>query len=420
MSPPAERTSKVWLRAPGDGAYKIQVLGDDPRTVINDVLVGPNSRRQLDLPPGVYTALFETIGSSAKGVQTIEVRAKGPLKTRVLMSTLVNRPPTMVRAPPAGAEDGVAPGSVRQFSVGISTDTRPDVPGGYVPPDDLDVTSSRDPDTGALQLDITRPTDWDKAPKRRLTISIDGLPAWRVQLPLFQPGLVVRLTPTRARQDGGADFHVTVLPREGSTVALAGALDGLSAVETKRIFRWSVGDAVPDIVNALLDKSLDPWAASIAGLVLARDPEWQFSEEPAWAGRLMCENPWLPDGAIVAAAATVKRKGESRAIEARCVELLSLASRRGPPVFRFANELALNLLTRLAVGAETAQTRRAAQAVRSAWTAHVRHLVDTGLVMGWEVSGKGLRRGRLPNKTYRVVATGVVTADDYTLAADRA
>lgn len=403
MSTTASRIP-VTLTSPGSGPYRLQLLGNDPSRNITHVDVGDPAEWRFELAPGSYTAFYESLGGGGRESQTIEIRDSGPVATRVELGPVAPERPTRI-ASTSSASARVDDGP-RRFSIGISTDSKPKERGGWTAKK-LDVKRRLDVETGALCLEINRLTGWKRDPKRRLTIAIDGRAAWRIPLPLFQCGLDVWIYPSVSRRDGGQDLDVQIVPKEANSRAIVATLEPLDRDETERLVTWSVGASLKQIVGALVQKQNDPWAATLAGLALIREPV--LRHDISWARNLTNWFPWLPDGPIVAAAAVALQPGLRGDVEAEAAALLALARRRGPPYFKVTNDLALSLLTTLAISAENRSVRTAATKTRADWTERARRALDSGFVMSWEVKGPGLRKGVLPRARYEIVATGRLT-----------
>src|SRR5262249_44893941 len=122
---------QVTIPSPGDGAYHVQLIGENSANVASAFLTGANDSATLMLQPGVYTANVKPLDEAQPSVQKITVLPEklliewdltANLATFDTFKALRSRSPLRDPAPPlhtaSASSDAVR--DARQFTVGIS------------------------------------------------------------------------------------------------------------------------------------------------------------------------------------------------------------------------------------------------------------------------------------------------------------
>lgn len=428
----------ITFQPPGPGAYRIAILGQDASKVAEGLAVGGEAC-QMELPPGEYTALVQSLSSSGRITQAFSV---GEQQTAVQLTPdpdqdassrlrQVDRPREPEPAPPMKArglklQSAALPGltkrpppsnpRARNFAVGISVDTRPGERGGWrAAPFDLESQSTED---GEMEFRLP-PVDVADLCKIRLTVSVAEDLAWRVGLPRFADGLRIKV-----RAAIGAttpDLVVSLRPINPTAAVLVGALERATPDEAGTILRQGaganladdvpMGDAAGLAIDALANKMRDPWAASAAAVLVARTGN--IAKVADWTCRLADTFSQLTDAQVAAAWAEVAREENEALGQQRALDRLIDARRRGAPYFAATNALALEMLTSLALG-EIPLIQASAKRERASWARRSRRALRTGAFLSWELPPGQLQQGQLPPQTYRTVLQGQVTLDGLT------
>jgi hypothetical protein len=399
------------LSAPAVGAYRVRLVGQDPRAVAQ-AIVTDEGETHVMLAPGRYTAFIEDLSSTRRAVEQVDVARSGPKMVTLTYGVAEEPHPRPILRPSravtgADAVSGLAGRAVKRttakaFNVGISVDTDVDHPGGWrAETPRVQVKAS---DEG-FDLIIRRCPDWRARPKWRLTVAVEDDHAWRAPLPMFNGGLKVRIRSLIGPHgpDLVAEFHA-IKPTTG---VLLTSLNRMTCVEADTVLRWSVGADAVDPVHALAIKQQDPWAAATAALLLVRTT--QTAPIATSVAKLARRFRWLPDLSIAAAWARAAEGGDNvGAVEEVCLQHLMTARRAGVPYFTIANALAMELLAVLKLNAKDSRVRTSAGIERSAWSRYSERALRMGPIMSWEHAGPTLRAGRLPQHSYAVVAAGAV------------
>ena len=254
--------------------------------------------------------------------------------------------------------------------------------------------------TGLL-IRFDRPPDWAERPLWRLTLSVSGKSAVRVQLPLFARGTIVMVEPVAT--PNGQEFALYAAPYETELTMLLEGIERLGPDEMQAAVARLAGatgdDAPPSAETA------DPWSLALAALLVARGGA---DAGPArQAIQLTDRYPWLPDGFVAAAwRAAAAAEADSAELDATCLELLKRGRR---PYFRLASRMGLELLATLEVSARDEATRRHARTEANTWRRHARQSRGRGPIATWRLDGRALDEGRL-DETFATIAKGRVTA----------
>lgn len=404
------------IKSPGDGVYRVSLVGADPRHAANTLFYGPDQVRSVDLPAGTYTALIEPVGSKRQLTQHIRLGPKR--KTIALRDDYGLEPVCTTSAQGArpswsgsrNEKTRLAAGhdlGDRDFTIGLSVDTEPGARGGWKAPEWPRLSQSH-ADGKSLAILLRRTKDWRDRPRWRLTIAVENDAVWRAPLPLFRSGLQLHFAPIETPT--GHDFELRMAPRDPIKAALVASLEQLSSPNVVELVQASVASAAPDPVpiedalQTLFDKGEDPWAAAAAALLLARHN--QIKQADAGVRRLYETCPWLPDAAVTLAWAEASTPGPAEAVEARCFALIKAARAVGAVYFSAADALALEMLSAIESSARDGDLRVEAGKERQRWAMRSKGRMPTGAFLTWEDERDRSHNGQLNPAEHAILACG--------------
>jgi hypothetical protein len=406
------------FKSPGEGAYRVQLLGADPSASTSISFLGGGDIQRVELPTGDYTALIQPLGTSEQTQQALtldDASVAIALQDQISWGGLAQVKPQTARPSwtarydakmATGLETG--PDRPKAFNVGISVDDLPGARGGWraAAPHLAQAMS----DGSGLALMIRRPSDWKARPRWRLTIGVEGDGLWRVPLPLFRGGLELMLTPVSTPT--GADLALSLTPKDPAKAALVANLHQTFAADPKRLVRAALSSAPSggglggDPVEVLSERLDDPWIAAAAALLIARNGEIRKVEKGV--RRLHEAYPWLPDAAVAVAWAYAAGKGDRGDIEAQCLNAIVSARMGGATFFVAADALAADMLTALSIGAVAAEVRAKAKKELGVWNRRSRRRMPTAPFLSWEDPLKTEDDWRLSRRDYALLAEGAL------------
>ncbi|WP_394647878.1 pYEATS domain-containing protein [uncultured Sphingomonas sp.] len=411
------------IRSPGDGAYKVSLVGTRATNTTTLLFAGPDDTASVELQPGRYTAIIEPVGSDGLQRQTLRLRPGGH---DVLLSDLLSARPVeglreegtrsswTTEQSPVGRRSIVA--DARPFGIGISCRYLEDAGTrwryGSIQASSSDVAS------GGVGIALRRPANWKGRPEWRLTIALEQGRRRRLRLPLFKGGVRIVFTPTPVDDD--LTFAVSLTPSDPAKAAIVASLDQMllrSGVEVLQSSLSATAPATttPDLMEFVWNKFEDPWAATAAALLICRDPSlWEA--QPV-VERALAAFPWLTDLHILGAwlrARTATDAASQRAL----VRRIRKGRTRGKPYFVASVSLAVEMLTACAVGACSKDVRDEALSERKAWATLIGDLQPSGSILSWEE--RLTTSSRLEPRDYLTLVRGSVTADGRCLDVERA
>lgn len=437
---------EVTLKPPGAGAYRVTIVGASQDNVVSSLVVGGRDE-PAQLAPGDYTAFIESVSSTGNTVTTFSVPDRGPavvelgpnpdqdqssqiqamfrpshggqddvnldaVYARFFKTTMAHaRKLSAADAPPA-VRSAPAPES-RPFVIGVSGDTAPQRHGGWRAAE-IETQIEPPSTSGEVTFVVMRPQDWLQRPKLRLTISVAGDTAWRMGLPLFYDGVRLTLRPTRG--PAGADLIVSMRPVDENRAVIVGSLQRALPDEVDQLLQSAGGVADPALAIEILDEKMeDPWAAAAAALLLVRSGRVTGAADHL-TRRLADRFDWLPDAAVAAAWVEIMSPTTTpdKSPEEVCLDRLIDARRRGAPYFALSNNLALELLTTLAISSHGVLRRKVNQE-RTAWSTRSRRALRTGAFLSWELPAGELTSAVLPPANYGTLVKGDLTAEAVTI-----
>lgn len=294
----------VQLQAPGQGAYRITVRGDEPTS--NATLLSVSGAPvDLSLAPGRYTALIESLSSPGTTSRQFVIEAGAPERVEIGLGedpdqslssqlTQISRPSQLAARSPdiratfpqwaSGARDDTlssitnklalsrseelksfvedanthlqslksdtTPISVMAledltlgFSLGVSADSNPKARGGWTA-GPICVERHDAPD-GELKLRLWSRDPIEAYQRRRITISVQGDAAWRTGLPLFPDGVWLMLRPSLGPK--GPDVTATMRPVSEQAAILIGSLQRALPEEVNGILGGAMGVGVDGV-----------------------------------------------------------------------------------------------------------------------------------------------------------------------------
>lgn len=436
MAKAPQRTA-ITLSSLHEGAYRVNIVGENPADVATILVTGRQSTSEVALAPGYYSVLVEDLSRATKRTVPLHLSGRDRAvtvdldgKAEALFKPGSWRPSRPSRrqadlrsgTSASGSTKAVNPNTppetgvrARLLTIGLSVDTQPDRRGGWRPayiPATFPVSDT----DGVLVIEFDQPNDWRQRAKWRLTVAVEDDSACQVPLPLFRDGLRVEMsvvdTPT------GPDVAVMMLPKSARVAGLVGGLRRNVRGDPTRLVEWSADSNIDNAVGVLAEKMADPWAAAAAALLLVRSG--QIEPVAHWAQNLANQFPWLADAGVVAAwAHAATTDDDEEAVENACLQRLIDARKRGSLYFTASNTLAIEMLTTMVSGGKGANIASRAHKELLNWARWTRRLVRGGAFVSWEENGQKLSSGLLPANTYAILATGSVTAGRIVATPDR-
>jgi hypothetical protein len=262
---------------------------------------------------------------------------------------------------------------------------------------------------GGLSLQFEDMPNWSERPLWRLTLSVAGDSALRMQLPLFTGGVSVDVV--RVETAAGPDVRMFAHPINPHLATLVDNMDALLAGDFGRDTRTTLPESplFDRPSRALLED--DPWTNAFLALIDARTGPMRRITVENVLDRANASR-WLPDLSIVAAWLVAAEASDSASVEERCLALIRAARR---PYFRTAARMALDMLSAIEAGSSDANMRKAAHREGNKWRRNARQNVDSGSIVVWELDGKALEQGRL-DAGFATIVAGRVTSDGLELA----
>lgn len=316
--------------------------------------------------------------------------------------------------PPVTPKEGV------RVTIGLSNDSKPFDPGGWVPYDGPLPRIEQDDRGLALVFDGGLAMGSPSHSRVRLAISVEGRWVQRLLAPLFNDGLRIGLSVA----PGEGDFDLSVTPLDPQRLALAQALDAGVTTEGQAIFNAFVSrNPIDRYIHD--DMASDPWTAALAALVAIRFRAAPPSQCAAWAHELAERYSWITDALILKAHSLLETSGPTPGPEARSAALSAVirARRVGAPYFGYTNVLASDILARLVgqiprEGTGPIPTDRstpsrdplsdAARIERGRWQDYIKHHGAAGAFFTWRMRIGGRARGLLDESNTRPLWTGEV------------
>lgn len=99
----------------------------------------------------------------------------------------------------------------------------------------------------------------------------------------------------------------------------------------------------------------------------------------------------------------------------RCLDILVKARKLGRPYFSATSELAVEMLQALASASREVTVRANAKYEAGIWSRRGKTKLKTGPFYSWERSERNLQKGRLPEQTYKTLASGQLINDQIEL-----
>ncbi|PDT35652.1 hypothetical protein CO671_15160 [Rhizobium sp. M10] len=285
----------------------------------------------------------------------------------------------------------------KRFSIGLSIDLTSAKRGGWRAFNDFDGLASRK-DGNQLILDFSALARRPKE-RLRLSVSVEGDPAWQVNLPQFDSGLQTEIRLVRSAFGPELTLRL-IAPDPSLALVLSGSRGPYPGVEKVSGFR----------ARDQAKLNADPWT----------DLSWALADIRAGiVPRRLRDGPWpwkkfdpISDGYVVWAwmvASTTDKTTIS--LDQRCLEALVQARRLGMPYFSATSDLAVDLLQALASSSKDGAVRASAKYEAALWRRRGRTKLRTGPFFAWERSGGGLQTGKLPLPTYNTLASGKMDLD---------
>lgn len=289
------------------------------------------------------------------------------------------------------------------FAVAISEDRSPDEKGSWSRPILTKIRSERSGD-GFRFLIEAQPTPRPRRGFRaRMTISIAGVPAIRIPIPMYAAGTVIEMRPIRTGEQ--LDFSIEITASDPRVQALVAALTELPGDEALKVLRWNADTGTSAAIQILADKRQDLWAATAAALLLVRTR--QLEEVADWLQNLARLAPQIPDASIAAAWSTAaKASGGRRRTEKAVLAHLRRGLSIGAPTLSVANSLALEMLNALQQSAISNDVRLSARDLYVRVARRSRYRIYRGPYMLWEQPGERLQSGRLAGSRYLTLVHG--------------
>jgi hypothetical protein len=299
---------------------------------------------------------------------------------------------------------GQASSDIPSFEIGLSESVPEDGQAGWLPPSDLAFDYTERAAPGVVSITIRERRPIPRKTRLRLSISVAGLPTMRAPVPLYSRGVTLRIAPLM--RETGADFLIEIIAVESRVEALVVALKRMADADALATLDWASGAVRDDAISILAQKQNDLWAASVAGLILARSGE--IGTRLQWFQNLANWAPQIADAPIaMAGAMAVAGDGETAALERKVLEQLQRSDAIGSPNFVAAHQLSLDLLDGLRTAAKDRDVRRAAQVLYTRGSRRSRKRTFESPYVIWEHLHKGqLRKGQLPAERYLSVVTG--------------